>query len=184
MSRHICCLSWPKVGLLLHAGELPGSHVVLLSIISSTWISIKNHVHAVLVHDFMTIQWFWCSSVILSWLVHVRAACYRKTSSSRPTCSPKWWKNPLESPTRAVGWCGHAAYAAHPLASIRHRSWRVTEWRHLFGDLRIPHLCCNLKCTLTVKPRWELWSSSKDGENIFGTSKLVLKYVEINLSIW
>jgi hypothetical protein len=48
MSRHICCLSWPKVGLLLHAGELPGSHVVLLSVISSMWIAIKTQVRAVL----------------------------------------------------------------------------------------------------------------------------------------
>jgi hypothetical protein len=31
-------------------------------------------------------------------------------------------KNPLECPTPAVGWCEHAADAAHPLASIRHRS--------------------------------------------------------------
>jgi hypothetical protein len=31
-------------------------------------------------------------------------------------------KNPLECPTRAVGWCGHAADAAGPLASVRHRS--------------------------------------------------------------
>ncbi len=44
-------LSWPKVGLLLLAGELPWSHVVLLSVISSTWIAIKNHVHALLVQD-------------------------------------------------------------------------------------------------------------------------------------
>jgi hypothetical protein len=35
-------------------------------------------------------------------------------------------KNPLECPTRAVEWCGHTAYAAHPLASVRHRSWLVT----------------------------------------------------------
>jgi hypothetical protein len=49
-----------------------------------------------------------------------------KPSSYRPTCSPKWRKNPLECPTRAVEWCGHAAYAAHPLASVRHRSWLVT----------------------------------------------------------
>ncbi len=28
----------------------------------------------------------------------------------------------VECPTQAVGWCGHAAYAAHPLASVRHRS--------------------------------------------------------------
>jgi hypothetical protein len=42
-------------------------------------------------------------------------------------------KNPLECPTRAVEWCGHAAYAAHPLASVRHRSWLVTEHR----DFRI-----------------------------------------------
>jgi hypothetical protein len=31
-------------------------------------------------------------------------------------------KNPLECPTRAVGWCEHAADAAHPLASVRNRS--------------------------------------------------------------
>ncbi len=36
MSRHICCLSCPKVRLLLHAGELPGSHVVLVSVNPST----------------------------------------------------------------------------------------------------------------------------------------------------
>jgi hypothetical protein len=30
----------------------------------------------------------------------------------------KWRKNPLECPTQAVEWCGHAAYAAHPLASV------------------------------------------------------------------
>jgi hypothetical protein len=34
--------------------------------------------------------------------------------------------NPLECPTRAVGWCEHAADAAHSLASVRHCSWQVT----------------------------------------------------------
>jgi hypothetical protein len=34
----------------------------------------------------------------------------------------KWRKNPLKCPTQAVGWYEHAADAAHPLASVRHRS--------------------------------------------------------------
>ncbi len=63
-----------------------------------------------------------------------------KPSSSRPTCSPKLRKNPLECPTQAVGWCGHAAYAAHPLASVRHRSWLVTvEWFMLESACISPH---------------------------------------------
>jgi hypothetical protein len=34
-------------------------------------------------------------------------------------------ENPLEGPTPVGGWCEHAADAAHPLASLRHRSCRL-----------------------------------------------------------
>ncbi len=51
----------------------------------------------------------------------------RKLSPSL-SCSQMAKKNPLECPTRAVRWCGHADDAAYPLASVCHRSWRVTDY--------------------------------------------------------
>jgi hypothetical protein len=55
-------------------------------------------------------------------LIRPSSTYVRVTCCLRPTYEVLKAKNPLECPTPAVGWCGHAAYAAHPLASVRHRS--------------------------------------------------------------
>jgi hypothetical protein len=55
-------------------------------------------------------------------LIRPSSTYVRVTCCLRPTYEVLKAKNPLECPTPAVGWCGHAADAAHPLASVRHRS--------------------------------------------------------------
>ncbi len=55
-------------------------------------------------------------------LIHPSSTYVRVTCCLRPMYEVLKAKNPLECPTPAVGWCGHAADAAHPLASVRHRS--------------------------------------------------------------
>jgi hypothetical protein len=120
--------SWQGwVGHLLHAGERPGSPRCPLSFVYSTWSAIKTHVHVKIVP---AVEVYTVAEMLVrhSILIRPSSTYVRVTRCLRPTYEVPVAKNPLECPTRAVGWCGHAAYAAHPLASVRHRSWRVTGW--------------------------------------------------------
>ncbi len=102
---------------LLNAGELLGSHIVLLSDVSSTWFAIKIHINIIIVPAVEA------RPVIKMLVRHSVLIC------PRATYEVKMVVDPLEYPTQAVGCCEHAADAGHPLASVHHRSWRVTEWK-------------------------------------------------------
>jgi hypothetical protein len=120
------CTYLARVGHLLHAGERPGSPRCPLSFVYSTWSAIKTHVNVKIVP---AVEVCIVAEMLVrhSILIRPSSTYVRVTCCLRPTYEVPMARNPLECPTRAVGWCGHAAYAAHPLASVRHRSWRVTD---------------------------------------------------------
>ncbi len=123
-------LKLEKAGRLLHTGELPGSPRCPLSVVYSTWFAIKTHVNVIIVP---AVEACTVAEMLVrhSVLIRPSSTYVRVTCCLRPSYEVPMAKSPLECPTPAVGWCGHAAYAAHPLASVRHRSWRVTEWRFI-----------------------------------------------------
>jgi hypothetical protein len=110
-----------RVGHLLHAGERPGPPRCPLSVVLLHVIRHKDPRYVVIVPavEICTVGEMLVRHSIL---IRPSSTYVRVTCCPRLTYEVPMAKNPLECPTRAVGWCGHAAYAAHPLASVRHRS--------------------------------------------------------------
>ncbi len=103
-------------------------------------------------------------------------------------------KNPLECPTRAVEWCGHAAYAAHPLASVRHRSWLVTEpipiLKFIFIKLTVivptPLVFTGERNTFQLRCKPIIWCLISDIRYIMLDSALFIPISEVLISgsVW
>jgi hypothetical protein len=122
LSRYI--LSWQGQDIFSMLVNFRGRHVVLLSIVSSTWFAIKTHVNVIIVPAIEArpvAKMLVCHSV----LIRPSSTYVPVTCCLCPTYEVLMAKIPLECPTRAVRWCEHAADAAHPLASVHRRSWRV-----------------------------------------------------------